>query len=276
MQSNSSVKPRLTILTVNYNSAPFIRFMLDALEKLTFLPYEVIVCDNGSAASDLVLLKNALTNRRNACVYYRQQSQIGSVGHGEALDLICGKVETEYFTVIDADAAFLVKDWDRILIERLTDTIKAIGTQAAGGKVQDFPHMYGVLFETATFRSLRCSFLPVPGEVIDPHRDTGWMIREKFHAAGLKGVVLKMKNTRDWKNGPFQKMTCGEFYLQGMDHIFASHYGRGSTLGAAKRRGIWTSIPVLRRVIAARVGARERELWIQTAQQIVDSQLVAP
>lgn len=273
MQSNSSAKARLTVLTVNYNSAPFIRFMLDSLEKLTFYPYEVIICDNGSTESDLVLLKDALINRSNACVYYRQQSQRGSVGHGEALDLICAKVETDYFVVIDADAVFLIKDWDRILIERLTVTIKAIGTQAAGGKAQDFPHMYGVMFDTPTFRSLGCGFSPAHGDVIDPHRDTGWMIREKFHAAGLEGEVLEMKNTRDWKVGPFRKLICGEFYLQGMEQIFASHFGRGSTLGAAKRRGIWTRIPIVRRVVAARIGVRERRLWIETAQRIVDTQL---
>jgi glycosyltransferase involved in cell wall biosynthesis len=276
MQSNAENRPRLTILTVNYNSASFVRFMLDALEKLTSSSYEVIVCDNGSTVSDLLVLKNALTNRSNASVYYRQQTKGGSAGHGKALDFICSKVETEYFAVIDADAAFLIKDWDRILIDRLTGTVKAIGTQAAGGKVQDFPHIYGVLFDTVTFRALGCHFSPAPGDVIDPHRDTGWEIREKFHAADLKGEVLEMKNTREWKYGPFRDLICGEFYLQGIDHIFASHYGRGSTLGAAKRRGVWTRIPVLRRVIAAEIGARERDLWIKTAQQVVDSQLPAP
>lgn len=79
MQSNAENKPSLTILTVNYNSASFIRFMLDSLEKLTSSSYEVIVCDNGSTVSDLLVLKNALTNRSNASVYYRQQTKGGAL-----------------------------------------------------------------------------------------------------------------------------------------------------------------------------------------------------
>lgn len=275
MHTSSKDDLRLTVLTVNYNSAPFICFMLDALEKLTFFSYEVIICDNGSATSDLTLLKDAVINRDNVCIFYRQQTKKGSVGHGEALDFISSKVKTDYFAVIDADAAFLMKDWDRILIERLTNTIKAIGTQAAGGKVQDFPVAYGIIFETAAFRRLRCIFSPLKGDLLDSDHDVGWIIREKFHAAGLTGEVLELKITRDWKNGPFRELICGEFYLKGIDHIFASHFGRGSTLGAAKRIGIWTRIPVLRRIIAFRVGVRERDLWIQTAQQIVNAQLGA-
>lgn len=71
-------------------------------------------------------------------------------------------------------------------------------------------------------------------------------------------------------------MTCAEFYLQGVDHIFGSHYARGSTLGSAKRRGIWMRMPVLRQVIAYIIGSRERDLWVQTAQRIVNSQSAAP
>lgn len=250
--------------------------MLETLEKLTFFPYEVIICDNGSITSDLFLLKNAVKNRDNVCIFYRQQTQKGSIGHAEALDLISSKVKTNYFAVIDADAVFLVKNWDRILIECLTDTIKAVGTQAAGGKIQDFPQAYAVVFETATFRNLQCSFSPGQGAVIDPHRDVGWTIREKFNAASLRGEVLLLRNTRNWKDGPFRELTCGEFYLNGVDHIFASHFGRGSTLGAAKRRGIWTHIPIFRRIIASSIGARERDLWIRTARKIVDSQLNSP
>ena len=51
--------------------------------------------------------------------------------------------------------------------------------------------------------------------------------------AGYIGKIFKAYNTRNYKKGPFKSLICAEFYL-GDDKIFASHFGRGSSLGIAK------------------------------------------
>lgn len=272
MRNGSDAEPPITILTVNYNTSAFIDFMLLAFEKLTYHKYQVLICDNGSSDDELLKLSAAVKNRPNVSVFYRSQSTAGSIGHGEALDFLIGKVDTPYFVIMDADAAFLVREWDRLLIGRLDDQVKAIGTQASGDKPKDFPLMYAVLFETSAFRELGCSFLPAASAGVEVLKDTGWLIREKYQAAGLRGEVLEFRNTRNWKGGPFKDLLVAEFYLDGYEQVFVSHYGRGSSLGYAKRRGFWVRLPGIRSIIAKRIGTRERDQWISIATSLVEAQ----
>ena len=94
----------------------------------------MIICDNGSKPKDLRRLNALCKNEDNIDIIFNQQSVSGSIGHGEALDILAAKIETPYFVVVDSDVVFLHKDWDSIWLSRINDKVKAIGTEASGNK----------------------------------------------------------------------------------------------------------------------------------------------
>lgn len=266
-------KPLLTILTVNYNTADFIEVMLYAFKKLTANSYQVIICDNGSSEQDLLHLISVAQQYDNVEVIFRKQSAHGSIGHGEAMDLLTAKVKTPYFVTMDSDATFLYMHWDKLLLSRMKGKVKVIGTQAPGDKPKDFPLVFAVLFETASFRLSGANFLPDLNSEMESKviRDTGWKIRERYLARKFYAEVLEFRNTRTYKCGPFADMLVAEFYIEGIDDIFVSHYGRGSSSGLAKHNMWWRSLPLIGPLFA-RVRAKwERKNWIKRVHTIVDA-----
>jgi len=264
--------PLLTILTVNYNTSDFIEVMLHAFTRLTTNPYKVIICDNGSDDRHLLHLARVAQAHSNVVVVFRKQSAPGSIGHGEAMDLLLDMVDTPYFVTMDADASFLIKGWDELLLSRLQGNVKAVGTQAPGDKPKDFPLMFAVLYETATFRRVGAGFMPRQ----DPRApsslgDTGCEIRERFQQQGYSGDVLEFRNTRTWKEGPFSDLLAAEFYMAATDSIVASHYGRGSTGGLAKYQSWWRRIPVVGALVARYRAACARQAWIARVRDIADA-----
>ena len=263
-------KPLLTILTVNYNTADFIEVMLYAFKKLTANSYQVIICDNGSSEQDLLHLISVAQQYDNVEVIFRKQSAHGSIGHGEAMDLLTAKVKTPYFVTMDSDATFLYMHWDKLLLSRMKGKVKVIGTQAPGDKPKDFPLVFAVLFETASFRLSGANFLPDLNKMVSGLvKDTGWEIRERYLAGDFSGEVLEDRNTRTWKGGPFSDMVVAEFYLDGVKDIVACHYGRGSSSGLAKYNEWWRSIPVAGALLARVLAKRERKSWIKRVHWIV-------
>ena len=273
MQQRSS--SLITVLCVNYNTSDFIEVMLYSFEKLTSSPFEVLIVDNGSKESHLLRLAKAAQNYNNVRVIYRRQSAPGSIGHGEAMDLLVKMVDTPYFVTMDSDAAFLIKDWDIKLLSRLNERTKAIGTQAPGDKPKDFPLMFAVLYETEAFLRSGANFLPFTKfDCKNNLLDTGWAIRESFHKNGYFGDVLVFKNTRHWKSGPYSKMLAAEFYLNDESDIFASHFGRGSTGGLAKINYWWRKIPLIGPMYARYVSLKERRNWINTTRTMVNCSVI--
>ena len=272
--NNFKMKSRtLTILIVNYNSSEFVELSLCALKELTKNPYEVFILDNGSRISDCRNLERTCSRYDNVFLERKKTNLKGSLAHGSALNYLVEKVRTPYFSVLDADATWLIKGWDEILISKINDKVKVIGTQAAGNKPKDFPLMYAILFETEAFRKLNIDFRP---KDITKYRDTGYEIREKYLAAGFEGETIDIELTRVFQNGPFKDIICAEFYLVGYEHIFASHFGRGSTSGAHKYRkgcGISYKLPIIGRYLRVCRGRREKNKWIRICKDIVDKQL---
>lgn len=259
----------ITILCVNYNTSDFIEVMLEAFEKLTASSYKVIIVDNGSNKRHLKQLVKVAQQHKNLQIIFRKQSVPGSIGHGEAMDLMVNLVDTPYFVTMDADASFLTKNWDLKLMDRLNETTKVIGTQAPGQKPKDFPLMFSVLYESDAFVRSGASFLPNIKE--NKLLDTGWEVREKFHNAGFHGEVLKFENTRVYRHGPYSRITAAEFYMDGDPNIFASHFGRGSSGGLSKIKTWWRPIPVIGSIVARIIAFWERRTWIQITKQIVTS-----
>lgn len=267
--------PSITLLTVNFNTSKFIELIVYATQHLNYYPTEILVVDNTSEQADYLKLDSIAKKTPNMSVFRLDHNFTGSMAHGFALNFLLKKVTTPYFAILDSDATFLVKNWDQILIDRFTEKIKVIGTQASGNKPKDFPLMYACLFETATFQSLNIDFRP---KDIQKGLDTGWEMREKYQMAGYEGITLEFRNTRHYKEGPFKKFLCAEYYLENRKEIFASHFGRGATLGASKyfKGSMKTlyNLPLIGRTLLKKRGLQEKKNWIKTCKQIIDRQSV--
>ncbi|HET8575025.1 MAG TPA: glycosyltransferase family 2 protein [Candidatus Paceibacterota bacterium] len=267
-------KPLISVLIVNFNTVDFIELSLFALKKLTKNPYRVFIADNGSEISDFLKLQKIVATSPEVSLKRFETDLRGSLAHGTALNALTEKVNTPFFSILDADATWLIKDWDEILINRLKGQTKVIGTQAPPGKPQDFPLMFASLFETETFRTLHIDFRP---KDIAQKQDTGFEMREKYLAAGFRGENIDFFNTRNFHIGSFPNVTCAEYYLSGEPHIFASHFGRGSTLGEAKYRKGWKkyfySLPLLGNNLLKAHGSKEKTEWISICRKLIQDQI---
>ncbi len=225
----SNNDPNITICVVSHNSTDFIDVMLASFRILTCNPYKVLIRDNNSTEKERAKLHNLARQHHNVFVYDVQTEFRGSLDHGTGLNDLVDRIDTPYGVIIDADAMFLVKDWDKMLLDCLTDEMPIYGTQAdvGSGKPEDFPLIFALVFRTATLKSLQIDFRP---KVIHNYQDTGWELREKYLAAGYQGGLLYSFNTRNFKKGPFASVVCTEYYNtpDASGPIIASHFGRGS------------------------------------------------
>ena len=108
-------------------------------------------------------------------------------------------------------------------------------------------------------------------------KDTAWQVEEKFLGNGYKPKLISMKSTRFYKTGPFHKLIgVAEYYLDGYHDIFASHFGRGTTLGRAKYRKGWKkriyAIPKVGGALIRSKGKREKKKWIKICRKIINKQ----
>lgn len=262
----------ITILIVNYNSSDFVNLSLYALEKLTKNYYKVFIIDNGSKISDYKKLMNFVKNYKNVKVERKLwKFNSASMHHATALNYLIKYVKTDYFAVLDADATFLIKNWDEILINKMNKNTPVGGTQAPPFKPQDFPLMFAILFRTKEFMNLNIDFRP---RNIGKHEDTGIEIREKYLSKNYDCILLKSKITRNYKKGPFKTVICVEYYLDNQAHIFASHFARGSTLGKNKykKNNIFNKVPFFFNLYLELKGKSEKFKWIKIAKNVVDFQ----
>lgn len=273
------MKPLLSVLIVNYNSSDFVGASLFALLRLTKNPYQVFILDNNSALDDYNNLLNIVRPYNNVFVERSETGQTGEVAHGTGLNTLCKKVNTPFFSILDADAIWLKKDWDATLIRQLNDKVKIIGTQLLNrpDKPEDFPVVFAALFETQTFQKLNIDFTPQSSFGIG----VGNELRPKYLDSGYRGEVIEMKNTRSYKQGPFKDIICAEYYLRGdYNNIFACHFSRGSTLGIAKFLGGQANVaqkilyraPVLGKYMLVKRGKKEKYQWLDICRSIIDSQ----
>ncbi|MFA6518492.1 MAG: glycosyltransferase [Candidatus Shapirobacteria bacterium] len=269
--------PIVTVFIVNYNSADFIDISLYALSKLSGYPYKVVIRDNNSNLRDYQKLVNICRKYPNTKVVRSHTPLRGSLAHGTALNYLCKNINTPYFSILDADAIWLIKNWDKILINKLNKKVKAIGTQVAldSNKPKDFPIMFSILFETKTFKNLNIDFRPDKSDIV---KDTGYQLREKYLSNHFLGKIIEMRNTRVYHSGPFKNVICAEYYLDtDYNNIFSSHFSRGSSLGKAKyikNMSIISPyrIPFFGDYLLQLKGMMEKHHWINICRKIIDSQ----
>ena len=98
--------------------------------------------------------------------------------------------------------------------------------------------------------------------------DTGWEMQEKFTKNNYHIKFLDVRSTKEYKDGPFRNIICGEFYINGHDGIFACHFGRGSTLGMGKYyKGL--KIPIVNNIIRKIKGYYDRKKWLEICREII-------
>ncbi len=274
-------KPPVTVCMAHRNAGDFVEIMLYAFEKLSTYPYKLIIRDNSSTQSEFAKLKKVLAKYPNLDInlYTHETSLRGSSAHGETLNDLVTKIDTEYGVIMDTDATFLMKGWDKILIDSLTDKMPIYGTQpdVHGGKPLDFPLMFGVLFKTDVMKSLNVDWRPTD---ISKLQDVGWQCREKYHAAGLSGGVIYDFNTRTYKEGPYASIICSEYYLNPQDksRIFASHFGRGSMPNSKSLIRLKPTNPLFKAINKVLLlpnyikWASDKKKWINITKKIIDDE----
>ena len=266
----------ITICIVNFNSSEFVLNTIYCLDRITKNSYKVIIRDNNSRLQDFLNLKKKVKARPNVELYRVENfNHIGGIAHGLAINDLLKKINSKYGVILDADCTFLIKNWDEILINEINDEYPIIGTQAPSlsQKPQDFPLMFAILFDAKIMKQLNIDFMP---KNLEEFQDTGYELRKKFMAKGYRSKLLIDKNTRVYKSGPFKSVICAEYYFKSYIHIFASHFGRGSSLGMSKylhtnRRNLY-QIPVIGPYLLKRKGKKEKEIWISICKDIVKAQ----
>ena len=142
-------RPVCTVVTVNWNSLPFLTRNLRAIEAMSPEGTEILIVDNASTDGSRE--------------YLRTQSQVRTmqlptnVGHGMALDLAIPTVDTEHVAILDVDAFPVSDQWLQQSIAVLNS-----GAKAAGARLQrNFVHPSFFVARTKVLHDYSLTFKPV-------------------------------------------------------------------------------------------------------------------
>jgi glycosyltransferase involved in cell wall biosynthesis len=142
-------RPGVTVVTVNWNSLPFLRVMLDATRAMSPPETKILVVDNASSDGSVEYLRSRSDVRVMRLPI--------NVGHGVALDLAMSMVDTEYVAVLDVDAFPISDRW-------LSTSLTAMehGAQVAGARMhRNFVHPCFLVTRTSVVHRYGLTFRPV-------------------------------------------------------------------------------------------------------------------
>jgi glycosyltransferase involved in cell wall biosynthesis len=141
-------RPGVTVMTVNWNSLPFLQPMLEVTRAMS-PGAELLVIDNGSTDGSIDHLATVGDVRVVRLPV--------NVGHGVALDLGAALVDTEHLAVLDVDAFPISERW-------LVESIEALeaGAKVAGARMhRNFIHPCFLVMTTRLVREHDLTFRPV-------------------------------------------------------------------------------------------------------------------
>jgi glycosyltransferase involved in cell wall biosynthesis len=144
-----SYRPGVTVVTVNWNSLPFLRAMVAAVRAMSPPDIEIVVVDNASTDGSREWLRTQPDIRVIELPV--------NVGHGVALDLAVPTIDTEYLAVLDVDAFPISDQW-------LQQSIAALeaGAKAAGARMhRNFVHPCFLVTYTKVLHDYGLTFRPV-------------------------------------------------------------------------------------------------------------------
>lgn len=237
-----------TVVIIGFNSSFFFREQIELLFSLASGDFTVVYIDNGSAVKHKNRTKKLLADmpvfQRDAIVYVeRTQSRPGSWGHGEGLNFAINLVSTPYVVVLDADAVILKQDWVSYFYELLNradgDVLIGAVPVANSNKTTSVPTVYLTVLASAVAREI--DFRPLN---IQLGEDTGFRLRTEVHRfVEVKRLIPVSGRMSQLKSIGFSG--TGVVFFDG-DLVIGAHFSRGSSLGYAKYKHWWKSIPLIR------------------------------
>jgi glycosyltransferase involved in cell wall biosynthesis len=148
----------VTVLTVNWNSLPFLRGMLAATRSCSPSGTEILVIDNGSSDGSLAYLRGRSDVRTMRLPI--------NVGHGVALDLAVPTIDTEFVAVLDIDAFPISDRW----LEASIASLERDAVVAGARMHRNYVHPCFLVARTSTLHSLDLTFRPVGSLASLPRR----------------------------------------------------------------------------------------------------------
>ena len=256
---------KLTVITICFNSADFVSAQADSLYKLSDDKFDYIVFDNGSNINELSkLLKLKEKYNDLKIVISPKVYNQGSLAHGYGLDEAVKFVQTDFFMILDSDCSLLLKSWDKLLLNKFDESTSVLGVKTTNR--EEIPQNRLMIVRKSLFDKLKITNMPSfkSGERIIPLNDTSSDIIRLKKISDFK--LLEYKNTRFSKKMSFSNLKgVEEYYID--NKLLASHFGRGSSLGAAKYSKILPKF--LRKII----GYYDKRKWLNIVDDLITKQL---
>ena len=223
---------KLTILTVCYNSSNFIIENFFSAKKGAIGKFDYLIIDNGSKKSHIKkLYKLKKTNDNVNVILSNNEHEFASYNHAIGVEKGLSKINTKYCFILDSDTIFLKFGWDQILFSFFKEKTAIVGFEATNRI--GFPQIMFSCIDVKIFKENKISCMPSfeNKKECNPLNDTAHQWKKLIKNYEI--VTFPFKNTRDYSS-PYFKNIIGieEYYIN--DELYASHFGRGSSLGSAK------------------------------------------
>lgn len=195
---------QLTIATVNYASADWIRLQIASIKRHTKRKYRHIVIDNDRSFPDI-----------EGVEVVRQHENIG---HGAALDIAKEMADTRALMILDADAHVLADGWDDLLLEGLEDDVFCFGANTS--YLKPF-HPCAMMVNLDLFKKGRHSFQKADVSGLGGHfqMDVGVFATMRAMHDGLRCLPLECMKP------PYEGVRGDAFGLNGNPLFFHHWYG---------------------------------------------------
>lgn len=223
---------KLTILSVCYNSSNFIAENFKSAKKGAIGEFSYLIVDNGSKKSHIKRLNKLKKSNNNIdLIFSNNDHKFASYNHAMGVEKGLLIVKTKYCLILDSDTIFLKHGWDSTLLSFFKEKTAIVGFEATNRI--GFPQIMFSCIDVKIFKENKISCMPSfeNKKECNPLNDTAhqWKKLKKNYEI----VTFPFKNTRDY-NSPYFKNIVGieEYYIN--NELFASHFGRGSSLGSAK------------------------------------------
>ena len=144
------------------NSEHYANFLINSIERTVSRKraYQYVIGINKTGVDRRVIQKNL----ENIDIVYHERisSHDGSKGHGDCLNLIFEHMTSKFGVLVDADVAFLCKNWDVLLIDQLDSSTVMIGSEyhPTDGKMINRPNVITCAFDVNVFKMLAVDFMP--------------------------------------------------------------------------------------------------------------------
>ena len=246
---------KITAMIANYRTSKFVDILLKSLDKLTVNDIRVLICDNTPTPDEFEKLSTIAMDYAYVDILTSKNTQFGSLNHGLAMNKMLGSCKTQYASMIDSDVVILKHGWDETLFQELNEKTRAVGWG---------PNLITLsLFDARLAKNLKVDLRPGADPTIN---DTSWQLPFKLFQNDYNVISLSHSN-RPKKTDPFFGIASASLYFN--QTLMATHFGRGSTMGAAKyfKR---LKIPGLKHVMRKYQGIREFNQWKNKAMNIVN------